>query len=208
MQAIQDTINLFRENSTLQSMFSARKRIFVDALGWDVPVLADRFEVDQFDTPKADYIVISDGNRGHRASARLLQTEGPHILADLFPELASSAVPRGVNIVEITRFCIDPGVSKCGKRAVRNQLVSALADHAVKNAITAYTAVATTSWFRQIVRFGWDCHALGPSRSIGGETLVGLQIDIEPMTIAKLTSTGIYTPVAYRSPSLEGIPSC
>ena len=38
-------------------MFEARKRVFVDLLKWDVPVLDDAYEIDQFDTPDASYLV-------------------------------------------------------------------------------------------------------------------------------------------------------
>lgn len=37
-----------------RSMFEERKRVFVDLLGWDVPVLARRYEIDQFDDDEAD----------------------------------------------------------------------------------------------------------------------------------------------------------
>ncbi|GLJ00718.1 hypothetical protein Sbs19_45390 [Sphingobium sp. BS19] len=40
-----------------RSMFEERKRVFVDLLGWDVPVLARRYEIDQFDDDEAVYIV-------------------------------------------------------------------------------------------------------------------------------------------------------
>jgi acyl-homoserine lactone synthase len=44
----------------LRAMFEARKRVFVDLLKWDVPVLGGRFEVDQFDDEHAAYLVLSD----------------------------------------------------------------------------------------------------------------------------------------------------
>src|SRR3546814_12577576 len=46
------------EDAVLAAMFEARKRVFVDLLGWDVPVLAGRFEVDQFDDVHARYLVL------------------------------------------------------------------------------------------------------------------------------------------------------
>ena len=44
----------------LRAMFEARKRVFVDLLKWDVPVLDDAYEIDQFDTPVASYLVRRD----------------------------------------------------------------------------------------------------------------------------------------------------
>src|SRR3546814_6800436 len=68
------------EDAVLAAMFEARKRVFVDLLGWDVPVLAGRFEVDQFDDVHARYLVLTDRQGSHLGSARLLDTRRPHIL--------------------------------------------------------------------------------------------------------------------------------
>ena len=63
-----------RESAAMRAMFAARKEVFIDLLGWDLPVLADRFEVDQFDTPDAEYLILLGPDHVHRASARLLRT--------------------------------------------------------------------------------------------------------------------------------------
>lgn len=182
----------------LRVMFEARKRVFVDLLGWNVPVLEDTYEVDQFDTPSAGYLVLTASDLRHRASARLLRSDGPHILRDLYPALCSGPVPSHGNFREITRFCIEPTLPRGDRRMARNQLVSALADHALAQGISGYTAVAPMPWFRQIADFGWQCHALGPGAVIDGQELVALQIDIDRNTRADLESTGIYCREAYR----------
>lgn len=185
-------------DSTLQAMFAARKRVFVDLLRWDVPVVDDTFEVDQFDDHFATYIVLTDDNGTHRASARLLRTVGPHILGSLFPGLCDGPVPSHPEVLEITRFCIEPTLKRSERREARNELVSALAKHAIANSIAAFTAVAGQNWFRQIAAFGWRCSALGPSRRIGNEDLVALRIDIDADTLAALTATGVYNLAGYR----------
>ena len=126
----------------LRAMFEARKRVFVDLLGWDVPVLDGTFEIDQFDTPSAAYLVLTGEKCEHRASARLLRSDGPHILRDLFPQLCTGPVPQDEAFREITRFCIDPTLPRADRRSVRNQLVSALADFAISEGISGYSAVA------------------------------------------------------------------
>ena len=90
------------EDAVLRAMFAARKRVFVDLLKWDVPVLAGQYEVDQFDDPHATYLVLTDADGAHLGSARLLDTERQHILDTLFPELSDEAVPSGPRIREIT----------------------------------------------------------------------------------------------------------
>ncbi len=187
----------------LRAMFAARKRVFVDRLGWDVPVLADKYEIDQFDTETATYLVLTDQASNHRASARLLRTDEPHILADLFPVLSRGPIPIGSDIREITRFCIDPTLNRSEQRIARNQLVSALVEYALSHGISSYTAVATTSWFRQISRFGWNCSALGPSRQLGGEELVAMKIEIDRNTPSALTPKGIFCAASYSVATLD-----
>lgn len=187
----------------LHIMFEARKRVFVDLLGWDVPVVQDTLEVDQFDDRFATYIVLTGHDGAHRASARLLQTVRPHILGSLFPGLCEDAVPARQDIREITRFCIEPTLNRRERRRARNELVSALADHALSRGIAAYTAVAGESWFRQISDFGWRCSPLGEARRIGSEQLVALRIDIDATTVTHLTESGIYVRRPYRAIEIE-----
>lgn len=182
-----------RTEPVLEAMFEARKRVFVDLLKWDVPVLDSKYEVDQFDTPDATYLIVA-GERGrHWASARLLRTDQPHILGQLFPYLCDGPAPSGDATREITRFCIDPRLARENRRLARNRLVTALVEHAIAHKITDYTAVANVSWFRQIEAFGWNCQALGPHREVGGELLVALHIRIDADTPDRLAANGIHS---------------
>lgn len=192
-----------RTGTALAAMFAARKHVFVDLLGWDLPLQEGLFEIDQFDNADADYVLLEGTDHAHRGSARLLGTEAPHILANLFPSLCAGPVPRGPEVREITRFCIEPGLPSTEQRKVRNELVSALAHHAASTGIRTYTAVAGLAWFRQISRFGWECSALGEPSVINGETLVGLRIEIGPKVTSRLAATGIWHEPRYRMLRLE-----
>lgn len=182
------------QTKVLGAMFEARKRVFVDLLNWDVPVVDRRFEMDQFDNDLAEYLVVTEPNGSHLASARLLPTQGPHILADLFPFLCDAAVPRGPDIREITRFCLDPAPSAARRREARNRLISALVDLALADGIRTYTGVAELGWFRQIIGFGWNCRPLGLPRPLGTSHVTALAIDIDDQTPALLAAGGIYQP--------------
>jgi acyl-homoserine lactone synthase len=181
------------DNPALRTMFEARKRVFVDLLKWEVPVLDDRYELDRFDDEHAVYIVLADRTGLHIASARLLQTMRPHILGTLFPTLCTGDVPRGAGIFEITRFCLDRGQGAAQRLAARNRLVSALVDYALERGISSYTGVAEMGWLQQILAFGWRCRPLGPPRSVGGRLLGALRIEIEPNTPALLSWNGLYS---------------
>lgn len=198
MKLITTTMATPNDLSALGEMFRARKAVFVDFLGWDIPVLGGEFELDQFDTPSARYLVLIDDNGRHRASTRLLPTTAPHLLDSLFSELCEEELPRGPDILEITRFCIDLDQTAIERRETRNLLVSAIADFAVAHRIKTYTGVAGLGWMRQIRSFGWRCRPLGQPRQSGDQMLAALRIDIDTNTIPQLTRTGVYTALAQR----------
>lgn len=179
-------------DAMLRSMFEARKRVFVDLLKWNVPVLEGRFELDRFDDEHAIYLVVQDEAGKHLASARLLETVRPHLLDTLFPDLCAAPPPRGPRVREITRFCLDRRLPASERRAARNRLVSALADYALRRGVTTYTGVAELGWLQQVLAFGWHCRPLGLPARRDGRLLGALQIDITAETPALLAQTGLY----------------
>lgn len=180
------------EGPLLRAMFEARKRVFVDLLKWDVPVLAGTWELDHFDDEHATYIIVADGKGGHLASARLLKTMRPHLLDQLYPQLVDRDIPRGSDVYEITRFCIDPSQRAPERREARDTLITALTEHALATGIARYTGVAEINWFRQIANFGWDCAALGAPQVIDGRMLAAMVIEIDEYTPGRLDRYGIW----------------
>ena len=81
--------------SQLAQMYRERKRVFVDRLGWEVPVVAGEFEIDQFDTDRAVYVLALDPGGAQLGSARLLPSTGPTLLSEVFPHLCERGVPTG-----------------------------------------------------------------------------------------------------------------
>lgn len=192
------------EAHAFRAMFAARKRVFIDLLRWDLPVLADKYEVDQFDNQQADYLILLDEKGQHRASTRLLRTDAPHILRDMFPVLCPGPIPSGPTTREITRFCLDPRLTAAERKVARNQLVTALVQHALKNGITDYTGVAGVAWYRQIRTFGWHCRALGEAAMHDGQMLVGLHIGIDGHTLAGLEQAGCFAEPTIEMPTVTG----
>lgn len=178
-----------------RSMFEERKRVFVDLLGWDIPILAGRYEIDQFDDDEAVYIVITDDSGEHCGSARLLRTDRPHILDTIFPHLCEDGPPTGPAVREITRFCLARRLRARDRLVTRNRLITALVQHALHQGITAYTGVAEWAWFQQILAFGWVCLPLGLPSVSDPHSLSAMRIDISPETPRLLRQSGTFEPI-------------
>lgn len=196
MQVDQVRAPLASGDAALRAMFAARKQVFIDLLKWDLPALAGTYEIDQYDDPDAEYLILLDPDGNHRASARLLQTDRPHLLSDHYSYLCDGPLPSGPSVREITRFCLDRNQTADLRQSARNQLVTALAEHALANNITDYIGVAELGWLRQIITFGWDCVPLGAATSEKAKHLAALHIRINERTIAGLTRAGIHESVA------------
>lgn len=184
---------LLPSDRPLRAMFEDRKSVFVDLLKWNVPVVQNRFELDQFDDEHATYIIIADETGDHLGSARLLPTVRPHILGSLFPELCTVSPPRGRDVFEITRFCLSRRQSASARLKTRNLLVSALASHAIAKRIRTYTGVAEMGWLQQILAFGWDCRPLGVPARLNRGMIGALAIEITSETPALLAANGIWS---------------
>ncbi len=102
-----DALNQHRFGAVLDEMFRLRARVFGDRLGWEVST-RNGMEIDRFDALDPAYLVGLD-DHGHVVScARLLQTTGPHMLADDFSSILDGEPPiRSSRVWESTRFCVD-----------------------------------------------------------------------------------------------------
>lgn len=171
----------------VSDMHADRKRVFVDMLGWDL-AHDERGEYDRFDDDFAEYLIVQDLASGeHLASLRLLRTDRPHLLSEVFPHLCARGVPRGPRIREVTRLCISPRRQAAARLQARNLLIRSMVEYALMTGIEAYTGVAEMAWLTQILSAGWDCRPLGPPRLVSGSLTGALIIHIEPMILSLFT---------------------
>lgn len=194
---------LLPSTGLLSTMWQDRKRVFVDALGWDVPVVDDVFEIDQFDDEHAVYLVVSDQSRSrHLASVRLLPTSRSHILGNIFPQLCAGPVPRGEDVWEITRLCMSPAISPLRQAMMlRRELALGLVEYALANGIRRFTQVHLASHLPQLLAVGWDCEPIGFPMEIHGQMLSASRIDITPATLDRLrTGAGLTRPMLVQAP--------
>ncbi|THD51689.1 acyl-homoserine-lactone synthase [Phenylobacterium sp.] len=178
----------------LAEMYRERKRVFVDRLRWEVPVVDGEFEIDQFDTEGAVYFLALSADGTQLGSARLLPSTAPHLLSEVFPHLCEHGVPRGEEVWEITRMCTAPGLAE--PRAVRQRLMVGMVEFALLNGIRRYTLVSHMAYLSAILAIGWDCAPLGLPQEHDGQLVGAVAINITPDTLALLRrNAGLQGPV-------------
>jgi N-acyl-L-homoserine lactone synthetase len=137
-----DALNRHLHGDILEDMFRLRARVFAGRLGWDVTITDGR-EVDRFDALHPAYLVGLDEDENVVSCIRLLQTTGPHMLADVFADILQGQAPlRAPNLWESTRFCVDTerlGAQGRGQGAIAtatSALMAATLDYARRCGIT------------------------------------------------------------------------
>lgn len=190
------TLQNYPENAhraALETMFADRKAQFVDFFDWEVPVVDGRFEMDQFDTDTAVYIVAIDDAGRHEASLRMLPSWLPHLLGDIFPHICVGGVPVGPTTWESTRLCLPSRHGAARRRELRNELISAMADFALARGIEHITGVIPDGFRREVLTMGWRAEPLGPALRIKGGPIGAFRIEVTPDMRHRLAWTGIYT---------------
>lgn len=183
-----------REHVALRSMFAARKRIFVDLLKQDLPVLADRYEIDHLDGPDATYLIVTDTEGEHLASARLLPTTGPASTGGPYRNLLPRPEFRGPDISELTHVCCTPDAGRRARRRARDGLLHGLVRHALGSGIRSFVGVADHGWIARATRLGCACRPLGAGGMCEGRALLAFAIDIDRGTPARLAAAGVADP--------------
>ncbi|MBN8818715.1 MAG: autoinducer synthase [Sphingomonas sp.] len=182
------------EDALFAQMFQERKRVFIDLLGWDLPALAGRYEVDQFDIPETRYIICASAQGEHLGSLRLLPCSGPNLLGLVFPFLCDGDAPCAPDIWEISRLCLSRSIRACERRFVRDQLATAVTLFALEQGIRAYCCVADMPWYGQLLSFGWRCEPLGLPQPIDKSMIAALKILIDDDTPALMAAAGVWSP--------------
>lgn len=178
----------------LETMFADRKALFVDLFGWDVPVIDDRLEIDQFDDDQATYLVCVDDAGEHEASLRLLRTDRPHMLDTIFKHLCPLGVPSGPTTWESTRLCLPQRHGAARRRELRDELITAMVDFALARGITRYTGVLPEAFRREVLAMGWLAEPLGPAIRMPGGLVGAFSVHVGPDTPERMRWAGVYPP--------------
>ena len=168
----------------LDLMHTFRHEVFVKRLKWSLP-LVNGVERDDYDTPDAKYVVVSDGPHRVTACARLLPTTGTYMLPELFPQLLGEVPPpRDPAIWELSRFATsvretrEKRVHSLSKSTV--ELLELVYGFARRHGIQRLIFVTSIQIERLMLRAGMPVHRIGPPARVEDHLSVALFIEITP----------------------------
>jgi acyl-homoserine lactone synthase len=165
--------HLFRQ------MYQQRHEIYVTRRKWGALKPVGDLEKDQFDTASATYLLALGGDDRVLAGLRLLSTCGPHLFADVFPHLAQNGpVPRGADILELTRFYVACSVRGPLARRLVGVLAAGLFEHCLVSGIGRLTSVVDTFLVPRMDELGWQVQALGAPGCYGEGRAVAVEIAV------------------------------
>jgi N-acyl-L-homoserine lactone synthetase len=170
----------------LDTMHRDRKRVFVDRLKWQVPVVDGIYEKDQFDNDDAVYIVAADPITGqHHGSLRLIPSTRPHMLRDVFACLCADGVPIGPDIWEMTRICLSPSLPRELARQSLGLVWLGAVEFGVDNGIAVMTGLTHAPMFANILAAGIEIEPLGPVQDFEGVQYAALQTRIDAQVLER-----------------------
>ncbi|MCJ8057038.1 acyl-homoserine-lactone synthase TraI [Shinella curvata] len=164
-----------RERQLLWKQHKLRAEVFSDRLGWEV-IVRDGIEIDRFDALGPTYVLAVLDNDRVAGCARLLPSNGPTMVQDIFPSL----IPGGqlhshAGLIESSRFCVDTQCEGRGQTAIHEITLSMLAgiiEWSIANGYSEIVTVTDLRFERILSRVGWPLHRLAPPQKIGVTTAV------------------------------------
>ncbi|PWE30599.1 autoinducer synthase [Maritimibacter sp. 55A14] len=212
MILIIDALNEAQYPNTLDEVFKLRARVFQKRLGWDVNV-EDGRERDPFDDLDPAHVVSIDDWGRVVGCMRLLQTTGPHMLADVFSPILGGEPPlRSATIWEATRFCVDTGRLSTGRGRnsisyVTSEVMLGAFEYGMKAGIKDAVAVIDPIMDRVMRRSGnapYDY--LGVPTPMGKVTALAALMDCSEERIARIRAfSGIHHDVFLPEDHVEAV---
>lgn len=184
--------------AVLNDSFRLRREVFVDQLGWRLPD-ADRtaqtgLEYDVFDGDEAYYLVHLNAAGRAIATVRITPSTAPNLSCDVLGPQMGVAMPRAPHIVELSRMCADPRLSREERREVMLELRVCVGLLFMKQGWTHSIGVGYDCHIQPFVRSGMTVQVLGAPFVFPGDTQLSFAImatDPErPQRVAELLAGG------------------
>jgi acyl homoserine lactone synthase len=163
-----------------------RHQAFVARLGYDVPS-HDGLEWDQFDTPRAAYIVVENSGRCV-AVCRLVPSLAPYMLETIFPALLPYAAPKQADVWEASRIAVDATASAAIRDAALKALIVGVQRFGLEHGIRHFLGLMPIPIFRRtLIRHGVAVNILMErAQEIDGIVTAAGEILVDAATVERL----------------------
>mgnify|MGYP004526892207 CR=1 FL=1 len=169
----------------LENYFRMRHTIYVETRQWSDIERPIAMEIDAFDDPKAIYLIGTGDDGSIMGGTRLVPTLGPHLMSEVFPQLAGNQLPRASNILEWTRFFVAPSLRVPNNPSKAGGIVlCGMIEYALLHDIAGISVVCEAFWRDRFKKLGWQFEQLGPVLHHRHGDIVGLLIHIVPAILA------------------------
>jgi acyl-homoserine lactone synthase len=164
----------------LEQHHRIRHDIYVGERKWMDLARPDGREVDQFDTVNAVYLLAVEPGKGVVGGSRLVPTLDPHLMSDVFPELANvRGVPRAPDIYEWTRIFVVPAKRETGRLSRTAGIVyCGILEFCLSRRLSQISVVCEAYWIPRLLALGWKPQLLGEPIMKDGMTIVGITCDM------------------------------
>ncbi|WP_158502406.1 acyl-homoserine-lactone synthase [Vitiosangium sp. GDMCC 1.1324] len=175
----------------LEQHYRIRHDIYVGERMWMELERPDGREVDQFDTDKAVYLLGIEPGKGVVGGSLLVPTLEPHLMSDVFPELANKrGLPRAHDIFEWTRIFVVPAKREAGRLSKAAGIVyCGILEFCLSQGIRQLSVVCEDYWIPRLLALGWNPVLLGDALLKDGMAIVGITCDMTEEALAKTRST-------------------
>ena len=172
----------------IEEFYRLRKAVFVDELGWNIPVREGGEEVDQYDDDRAIYGFSFDVNRQLTMACRYRPADDRSLLMDVFQHAIAPGTPDPTvdGVWEITRgICLESGGARHNQRRRACQMITPLELTRAAGG-TKCIAFAEVRLLPLFIQMGWRVKLLGDPVDFGEGTGIAFEIDASDFAIAKI----------------------
>jgi len=173
-----------------KQMYRQRFEIYVKRRKWSGLKPQGDLEKDQYDIGSSIYLLVLDDEDVILAGLRLLPTVGPHILGDLFPQLASNGVPASPGVLELTRFYVAPfKASKSVREWLVGVLCAGMIEYCLASGVHTVTSVIDTFLLKLMLSMEWKVQPLGLAQKYPEGEAIAVSIDMTPAILESTRRT-------------------
>lgn len=189
----------------LEESFRIRHRIYAEGRGWEDIKRPDGRDFDQFDNDDATYLLLLEGQESEGQTrrvlggSRLIPTLKPHLMSEVFPQLANTKpLPRARNVFEWTRYFVIPEMRAKEKACFASGIILAgLQEFCLEEGIDQLSIVLEPYWLPRFKEADLNPQPLGLAvKDNQGTTILGITIDVTEQSLERTRQVrGIEGPV-------------